>query len=133
MGDATPTDVLAANEAFYAAFSAGDIEVLKDCFASGPGIAVIHPGWPAIHGRDEVIESFRRILSGPSPPAIHCDDAVAYVHGGAAFVICTEHLADGDLVATNFFVQEHEAWRIVHHQAGPQPAPVPSDPETTVH
>ena len=72
-------------------------------------------------GRDEVLASWRRIIDGPSPPDIRCSNAVASVTGDTAFVICTEHLPDGDLVATNVFALEHGRWRLVHHQAGPAP------------
>jgi hypothetical protein len=68
--------------------------------------------------------SWRGILGGV-PPAIRCSQAIARVAGLAAFVVCTESLEAGDLVATNVFVQEGSDWKIAHHHAGP----VASDPE----
>jgi hypothetical protein len=39
--------------------------------------------------------------------------------GTAGFVVCHEVLPEGVLVATNVFVREDGAWKVVHHQAGP--------------
>ncbi len=113
--------VLAANQAFYDAFRERRADALDRLWAREFEVAVIHPGWPVLYGRDAVMESWRSILEGPSPPEILCDDARAHVHGGMAFVVCTEHLTEGDLVATNVFVREGDAWKLAHHHAGPAP------------
>ena len=128
-----PATVLAANAAFYAAFAAGDVASLEECWSRRTAVAVIHPGWPAVFGRDAVIESFRGILEDGTSPDIECGEAAAYVSGASAFVICTEHLDGGDLVATNLFVLEGDAWKMVHHQAGPQPTRPRSAGNETVH
>ncbi len=126
-------EVLEANQAFYDAFRTGDLTEMDRLWARDRDVAVIHPGWAAIHGRDAVMESWRGIIEGPAPPEIACDDPHAYVIDGAAFVICTEHLPDGDLVATNVFALEHGRWRLVHHQAGPAPITTEGKAERTVH
>jgi len=125
--------VLEANQAFYDAFRTRDVTEMDQLWARDPDVAVIHPGWAAIHGRDAVMESWRGIIEGPAPPEIACDAPHAYVIDGAAFVICTEHLPDGDLVATNVFALEHGRWRLVHHQAGPAPITAEGKAEGTVH
>ena len=38
---------------------------------------------------------------------------------GIAIVSCIEHIGDGSLAASNVFVWEDAAWRLVHHHAGP--------------
>ena len=115
--------VLAANESFYDLFAKGDLAGLAELWAERDGVAVLHPGWPPVYGRGPVLESWRRIIEGPSPPAVSCGEARAFLLGDAgAFVICREHLDGGDLIATNLFVREAEEWRLVHHQAGPVPA-----------
>ena len=126
--------VLAANEAFYAAFRERDLQALDALWAREHPTAVIHPGWPAVLGRDAVMESWRRIIEGPAPPAIRCAGAEATLMGDTAFVICLEQLPDGVCVATNVFVREDGEWRLVHHHAGPVPpgTEVP-EPPTTVH
>ena len=125
--------VVAANAAFYAAFQARDMEKMDALWARNVPVAVIHPGWPALHGRAAVLESWRRILEGPAPPEIACSRAWPYVNGDSAFVICYEKLPGGDLVATNVFAREDAEWRLVHHQAGPTPAPADDAGSDLVH
>ena len=125
-------EVLAANTAFYEAFAAHDVARMAELWAKSHPVAVVHPGWPALHGRDPVLESWAGILQGPEPPAISFVDARAVVLGTAAFVVCTEQLPGGSLVATNVFTREDGRWRIVHHHAGPAP-PEPEFPTDTVH
>jgi ketosteroid isomerase-like protein len=125
--------VVAANAAFYAAFQARDVAGMEAVWARRLPVAVIHPGWPAVHGRRAVIETWRRILEGPEPPDIACSRAWPYVNGDSAFVICYEKLAAGDLVATNVFQREDGEWRMVHHQAGPTTPPADDEGSELVH
>ena len=133
MGGAEEREVLAANAAFYEAFAARDVARMEELWAKTLPVAVIHPGWPAVHGRDAVLETWRRILEGPGSPAITCANARAHVAGETAFVICSECLPEGELVATNIFLREGGRWKLVHHQAGPAPASAPPDDPGTVH
>ena len=130
MGGAEEREVLAANTAFYEAFAARDVARMEEVWAKNLPVAVIHHGWPALHGRAPVLESWSGILEGPEPPEISCSDATVVVLGTAAFVVCTEHLPGGSLVATNVFAREDGRWRMVHHQAGPAPPELVSPPET---
>ncbi|WP_245334080.1 nuclear transport factor 2 family protein, partial [Bradyrhizobium guangdongense] len=58
---ANDSKVIAANAAFYAAFSAGDFDEMQRMWADDDAISCIHPGWPAIIGRATVIGSWRDI------------------------------------------------------------------------
>ncbi len=113
--------LIEANRAFYEAFRGRDLSRLDKLWASEHEVAVIHPGWAAVHGRGEVLESWRRIIEGPSPPDIRCSAERPFLMGDAGFVICRELLGGGELIATNVFVREDGEWRLVHHQAGPVP------------
>ncbi len=112
-------ELLRANATFYDAFAKGDIEGMDALWARRAPVACIHPGWPALHGRDDVMASWRSILLDSGPPKIRADQARACVLGVAGFVTCVELLENGSLVATNVFVREDELWHMVHHQAGP--------------
>lgn len=111
-------DVLAANRAFYRAFAERDFAAMAALWAETAPIACIHPGWDALTGRAAVLASWRDLLAQPANPAIECRDARVLNYGTAALVICHEVLAEGVLVATNGFVREGGAWRLMHHQAG---------------
>lgn len=111
-------EVLATNHAFYDAFARGDLGAIDDLWARRAPVACVHPGWDALHGRDEVMASFRSIVGGGNT-AVRCTRPSAYVLGESAYVVCGEDLGDAELVATNLFVREDGAWRLVFHQAGP--------------
>ena len=121
-----------ANTAFYRAFDQRDLEALAALWAEHAPVGCIHPGWAPLHGRESVVASWRSILEG-QPPRIACFGARAYVFGDCAFVICSERLESGTLAATNVFAREDGVWKLVHHQAGPQPEPVDPGSSDTVH
>jgi ketosteroid isomerase-like protein len=112
-----------ANEAFYAAFASRDLAAMNDAWSRRADVTCLHPGWPPIVGRGEVMKSWRSILLGPSPPVITCHRPATYLFGDVAYVICFEQLGETVLVATNIFVREDATWRLVHHQAGPTTVP----------
>ena len=92
---------------------------MDDVWATRETVTCIHPGWAPLRDREAVMESWEAILGNPESPEIRCEGANAHVLGEAAYVLCYEMLDGGLLVATNVFVREDKAWRMVHHQAGP--------------
>ncbi|MEX0759439.1 MAG: nuclear transport factor 2 family protein [Tistlia sp.] len=115
--------VLFANEAFYLAFRNRDAEAVEKLWAESASVTCIHPGWQALIGREAVIDSWRAILNGDNPPSIRPRGARATLAGEVGIVVCYEEIegADSLLVATNLFLREQGAWKLVHHQAGPTP------------
>ncbi len=111
--------VLKVNDAFYRAFSKNDMDSMEQLWSKQHDIAVIHPGWPPLLGRQCVISSWNQIMAGGEPPAISCVNANVNVVGEVALVICTELLTGAELIATNAFVLESGNWKMIHHQAGP--------------
>lgn len=123
-------ELLFANQAFYDAFASRDIEAMDELWARGLPVACVHPGWPALYGREEVISSWRSILLGDSAPEVRCEQPQAAVFGDSGFVVCIERIEGSPLVATNYFVLQDGIWQIVHHQGGPMNAevePAPGD------
>lgn len=117
-----------ANAGFYRCFAARDMKQMDALWAREQEVTCIHPGWPLLVGREAVLSSWQRILEGGgAPDTIRCLRPVVQGVGDAAWVLCTEDLGGGALIATNIFVRERDAWRMVHHQAGPTPTPVPGE------
>lgn len=123
---AAEDEVRAANEAFYAAFRARDFPAMRALWAEHAPALCVHPGWDVLRGRDEVLASWERILANPTAPAIEGTDVDVALFGEVAIVTCreAERGRAAGLVATNVFVREDGAWRIVHHHAGPLASPV---------
>lgn len=112
-------EVLAANEAFYQAFNQKDATLMGQVWAQSEQVTCIHPGWNVIHGRERVLDSWRSILANPDQPRIVTGGADVSFFGQIALVICRELVAGSPLVATNVFVREGDAWKLLHHQSGP--------------
>lgn len=125
-------EVLAANAAFYAAFTRRDLRALEELWAHRTDLACTHPGWEALVGRAAVLQSFRAILLGGGAPAtLRCVQPTVHLLGAdTAYVLCTEVVPGGSLAATNLFVREDGVWRLVHHHAAPI-ARLPSQPPPT--
>ena len=115
--------VLFANEAFYRAFADGDLAAMDAVWASVAPVACIHPGWNLLDGREAVMASWRAILDNPKRPDISSVGGAVKVYDNTAVVTCYETVGGGYLVATNIFIREAGAWKLVHHQAGPTPPP----------
>jgi ketosteroid isomerase-like protein len=123
--------ILFCNEAFYRAIADRDIPAMEDVWARTPPVSCIHPGWAALFGRDEVLASWRRILSHDEAPKIVCRQPEVLVYGEVGAVICYEDIEGQLLVTTNLFRREGRQWRLVHHQAGPTAAQLaPEDDDT---
>jgi hypothetical protein len=126
--------VLFSNDAFYLAFANQDFEAMRSVWAARTPVTCIHPGWDVLSDRDDVIDSWRQILGNPTATNIICKSPMVRVLGPTAYVICHEVLDQGNLIATNVFVQEDGLWKMVHHQAGAAPPPEVSeeDPQNTM-
>lgn len=118
-----PIPVLFANEAFYVAFAARDLQAMSEIWSRTDLVTCIHPGASTLQGRDQVIQSWRVILSNPASPQIVCRNPSAHLHGDIAYVLCWEQIQEAFLIATNIFIREEGRWRMVHHQASPAPPP----------
>ena len=128
------SELLRANDAFYGVFAAGDIEGMDALWAVRAPVACIHPGWPALHGREQVMSSWREILLDENAPKIRYEQPHAFAVGDAGIVTCIELLSEAALAATNVFARENGLWHLVHHHSGPlQPAEVDFDPGQTIN
>lgn len=110
--------LLAANAAYYQAFQLADFKAMSAIWHDGE-VTCVHPGWRLIEGRGAVLESYRLIFLNPRQEAVVCQDERVIVTGDMARVLCVETVGGGALAATNLFIRDGGAWRLVHHQASP--------------
>ncbi len=131
MSDAAARDeVLAANEAFYAAVESGDLDRLRALSSSQRELVCLHPGAGPIHGTSGVLRSWALIMANTEYIQFFLTDVTVSVEGGVAAVTCTENILTageprtatfhgGTAQALNVFVREEAGWRLWLHQASP--------------
>lgn len=123
---AHPEDVatlLAANEAFYAAFEAGDLDAMSEVWSHAEDAACTHPGWPTLHGWAAISASWFALFQGGPSMQLILTEARPTVVGDAGWVTVDENLIAGTqaqtVAALNVFVRQGGAWRMVaHHGSG---------------
>ena len=124
------TDVLAveaANAALYAAFEAGDVDLMESVWdvVDPDQLVCVHPGWPMLRGRAAVLRSWSAVMAGTDYIQFFLTDVQVDLQAAVAIVTCTENVltsvdvgANATVVATNVFVLRPEGWRLrVHHGA----------------
>jgi ketosteroid isomerase-like protein len=110
--------ILAANAAYYRAFTTADFAAMSRIWADN-NVSCIHPGWPVLIGREAILESYREILRNPDQDRIDPRNETVMVAGDEAREICVEFVGGAALAATNLFKRIDGAWRMSHHQASP--------------
>jgi ketosteroid isomerase-like protein len=139
-----------ANTAFYEAIERGDFDELSDLWLSPADLGVdetyhdpadtgviscVHPGWPALTGRGEVLRSYALIMANTDYIQFFLTDVHVSVTGDTAVVTCTENILSGGpppeegedpgpllgqlVVATNVFRRTPSGWKMWSHHASP--------------
>ncbi|MFD7696414.1 nuclear transport factor 2 family protein [Streptomyces sp. NPDC059374] len=143
--------VEAANTAFYEALERGDFETLSSHWltpsdlgvdesyhdpADAGVISCVHPGWPVLTGRGEVLRSYALIMANTDYIQFFLTDVHTSVTGDTAIVTCTENILSGGpapeghddelgplvgqlVVATNVFRRTPDGWKMWTHHASP--------------
>jgi len=139
------TDVEAvetANTAFYEAMERGDFEAVSDLWLTDgeaaetdtDTVSCVHPGWPVLSGRGEVLRSYALIMANTEYIQFFLTDVHVSVHADTALVTCTENILSGGpaeegadlgplvgqlVVATNVFRRTSDGWKLWSHHASP--------------
>ncbi|MDT0269532.1 nuclear transport factor 2 family protein [Streptomyces sp. DSM 44915] len=126
--------VEAANTALYEAIERGDLAALTERWLADD-ISVVHPGWPVINGRAEVLRSYALIMANTDYIQFFLTDVEVSVLGDTALVTCTENILSGGpaetegevgplvgglVVATNVFRRAEDGqWLVWSHHGSP--------------
>jgi len=116
---ATKSDVLRVHDAFYDTVRAGDFSQLDALLSTRRPVAVFHPGWTGITGREDVLASWAEIFVTGRAPDVWPVEEQIFMTPGMAMVYCTEILGERRLTATNVFVREDDEWRMTQRMAVP--------------
>ncbi|GLF96071.1 nuclear transport factor 2 family protein [Streptomyces yaizuensis] len=126
-------EVEAANTAFYETMERGDFDTLSGLWLDDE-ISCVHPGWPVLSGRGEVLRSYALIMANTEYIQFFLTDVKVAVAGDTALVTCTENILSGGpaeaagelgplmgqlVVATNVFRRTPDGWRIWSHHGSP--------------
>lgn len=120
-----PDSLLAAHQAYYAAFRAADIEQMMQVWAERPDIVCVHPGSPKVHrGVAEVMESWLIVFSRELSIGINPRIVSQIEHSDVGWLLIEEAITrPGDTIPTGsmFLSQGFRclggAWYLVHHHA----------------
>lgn len=115
-------ELLAVNDDFYRAIRDGVFAEMDALWAERREVTCTHPNHATITGRKLVLESWATILGHLQTPQIWPGDPIPIIAGNTAIVLCVERVGGAELMASNAFVREDGAWRMVNHQATPMPA-----------
>lgn len=123
-----------ANTALYDALEQGDLDAMAKLWLED-GVSVVHPGWPVLTGRGEVLRSYALLMSHTEYIQFFLTDVEVAVLGDTALVTCTENILSGGpaeedgsagpltgglVVATNIFRRTAEdTWKVWAHHGSP--------------
>jgi ketosteroid isomerase-like protein len=111
--------VLSANQAFYDAFEARDLEAMSRVWEASSRVVCTHPGWPTLRGWPQVRASWDALMSGPQRLQFIVTNAAVEVLGDTAWVTLEENLLEGGTSGTvasvNWFVRHDGGWKLVGH------------------
>ncbi len=127
-----------ANEAFYRSIESADLDLLEAVVLDGAAadaVTSVHPGWPMLRGRGEVMRSFAAVMAGTPYIQFILTDVHVHTVGDVAVLTCSENIltgveresdgstelgfAGGQVVATNVFRRTPTGWRLWVHHASP--------------
>ncbi len=133
--------VVAANAALYAAFESADVDAMKQVWDDTDDVVCVHPGWPLLRGRPQVLRSWSVIMANTAYIQFFLTDVHVEVTGDVAVVTCEENILtsvsddhgfgeNARVVSTNVFRRRPGGWRLRVHHGSPvlaPPEPVPDD------
>jgi ketosteroid isomerase-like protein len=124
--------VRAANQAFYAAFEARDLDAMSEVWEHSDRVSCTHPGWRTLRGWGEVSGSWFALFRGENQMQFILTEESAEVVGDTAWVTVAENLIGtqlgGTVAALNLFVRAGDGWRmVVHHGSAVAPHDDPDD------
>ena len=115
-----------AEQAFYEALEAGDLDALMELWADDEQVVCIHPNGPRLVGYAAVRESWKEILSAGSlmirPTEVNVVTGLMIsVHNLVEQVVSTGNRGQDivKVVATNVFFKGPNGWKMVMHHASP--------------
>lgn len=113
-----------ANDAFYTAFEARDLDAVSEVWEHSPRVVCTHPGWATLRGWAQVSASFYALFRNSQHLQFILTEQQAEVAGDAAWVSVDENILEAEggttVAALNLFMRGADGrWLMVAHHASP--------------
>lgn len=125
--------VAEANQSFYEAFEARNVDAMSAIWEHSDRTACTHPGWPTLKGWGQILASFGSIFERTPFIQFFLTEQRIEVIGDVAWVVVEENvlqahtthggrvaeslLGDATAEALNVFVRQGGVWKMVVHHA----------------
>ncbi|WP_319419296.1 nuclear transport factor 2 family protein [Pleurocapsa sp. FMAR1] len=119
--------VLAANQAFYDAFSSKELGNMNRLWWQGSSSLCIHPGGGMLVGWDTIQASWKSIFSNTDSIEIDVEVIKVEVDQAIAYIVVRETVLQSSRgrklkaqsIATNIFQKMAQKWYLVQHHGSP--------------
>ena len=119
--------VKAANQRFYDAFGALDIEAMEAAWEPSDRAMCVHPGWQPLVGWDDIRASWQGIFDNAMLMHFNVQYVNVVAEGNCGWVTCVENItsvlqgraSNFGILATNIFVRTPQGWRMTAHHGSP--------------
>ena len=120
--------IKAANQRFYDAFGALDIDAMEAAWEPSDRALCVHPGWQALVGWDHIEASWQGIFDNTTLMHFNIQCLNVAAEGDCGWVTCVENItsvlqgraSNFGILATNIFVRTPHGWRMTAHHGSPQ-------------
>jgi ketosteroid isomerase-like protein len=120
-------EVKEANQRFYDAFGALDIDMMEAAWETSERTVCIHPGWQPLVDWDLIKASWQRIFDNTSLMHFNIRYVNVVIEGDCGWVTCWENItsvvqgraSDFGILATNIFARSAVGWKMTAHHASP--------------
>ena len=120
-------DIIEANQNFYNAFNASDIELMIGIWLNHSASQCIHPGWDVLIGFENIMTSWQKIFAAAQDLEIKLSHVDVTASENIAWVTCQENLFSivssgvqlSKVHSTNLFKMMNGEWKMILHHASP--------------
>ncbi|HMK11784.1 MAG TPA: nuclear transport factor 2 family protein [Acidimicrobiales bacterium] len=116
--------VLEANQAFYDAFEARDIDAMSELWEHSDRVICTHPGWSPLRGWGAIAGSWFGLFGNTEHLQFIVTNARAEIDRDIAWVVCDENIlggaSSGTVAALNLFSRRPGGrWFMIGHHGSP--------------